>query len=145
MAGIEFGGLVRGKKKGLHGGRDLGGLLPPLAGQGNGPDIGVGGGGPGTRQDIGLRNVQEALSRAGGLVRQVPTGWGAGWVSGLKIGCRGRRVLEQGGSLLQQQVWPAGVLPGCGLGFKAAQANGWRKTYKAGSSGPRRRRGIDGT
>ena len=108
---------MRGQRKGLlDGGGRAGGLAFSLTGLVNGPSIGAGDGGPVKRPGSGLRDVQKAFLRAGVWARQPPTGWAAGWVSGPKPGSQGRRPLVQDGSLLQPQVWPAGVLPGCGPG-----------------------------
>ena len=96
MGGTGFGGSVRGRRKRQpDGGRVGGGLV-------NGPNIGAGGGGPVKRPDSGLRDAQEASLRAGGLARQPPTGWEAGWVGGPKTGCQGSRALVRDGSLLRQ-------------------------------------------
>ena len=76
MDGIGFGGRVKGLRKRLPdgGGRTGGGLASSLAGQGNGANIGAGGGGLVKRPGSGLRSVQEATLRAGGWVRPLPTG-----------------------------------------------------------------------
>ena len=114
MGGIGFGGSVR--KRLLDGGGRARGLAFSLAGLVNGPNIGAGDGGPVKRPGSGLRDVQEAFLRAGGWARRPPTGSVDGLVSGPKPGCPVSRALVQDGSLLQRQVWPAGVLPGCGPG-----------------------------
>ena len=118
MSGIGFGGPVRGLRKRLPdcGRAGGGGRTFSLAGQGNGANIGAGGGGQVLQPGSGPRDVQEVLSRAGGLVRRPPTGWEAGWVGGPKTGCPESRVLVPDGSLPRPRVWRAGALPGCGLG-----------------------------